>query len=276
LNIEEYISSGIIENYVLGLTSPEENLEVEEMSARHPEVARAIEAYRHTMDAYSSLHAVKPPEQLKARIIDAIRTENSNPPQESATLMSNNTKENAAVILLRKWKRWAIAATILLIVSLVFNGIYIGKYQKSRDSYTTLLQSQQRLAAQNNTMEARLVKVEKNMQVLMNPAMKSVVMEGVNNHPGMLATIYWDAESRQTYLGTTNLPVPPKGMAYQLWAIVDGKPVDMGMYNPADQKGLLSMKDVIPGKIQAFAITLEKQGGSPAPTMDQMYVMGKI
>jgi anti-sigma-K factor RskA len=27
---------------------------------------------------------------------------------------------------------------------------------------------------------------------------------------------------------------------------------------------------------QAFAVTLEKEGGSPSPTMDQMYVMGKI
>lgn len=275
MNIEEYISSGIIENYVLGLTSPEENVEVEAMSARHPEVAKAIEACHNTMDAYSNLHAVKPPEHLKSRIIDAIRNENSKAPKESPASISN-INESVPVLLLLRWKRLAAAAIILLVASLVFNGIYIRKYQKSRDSYAALLQSQQQLAAQNNIMEARLVEVEKNMQVLMNPAMKPVVMEGVNKHPGLLATIYWDPESRQTYLGTTNLPVPPKGMAYQLWAIVDGKPVDMGIYNPADKKGLLSMKNVISGKVQAFAITLEKQGGSPTPTMDQMYVMGKI
>jgi len=30
------------------------------------------------------------------------------------------------------------------------------------------------------------------------------------------------------------------------------------------------------GRAEAFAITLEKTGGSPTPTMDQMYVIAKI
>jgi anti-sigma-K factor RskA len=30
------------------------------------------------------------------------------------------------------------------------------------------------------------------------------------------------------------------------------------------------------GSAQAFAITLEKAGGSPTPTMDEMYVMAKV
>jgi len=30
------------------------------------------------------------------------------------------------------------------------------------------------------------------------------------------------------------------------------------------------------GKAEAFAITLEKEGGSPTPTMTEMYVMAKI
>jgi anti-sigma-K factor RskA len=30
------------------------------------------------------------------------------------------------------------------------------------------------------------------------------------------------------------------------------------------------------GNVDAFAITLEKAGGSPTPTMDQMVVIGKM
>ncbi|WP_225974287.1 anti-sigma factor [Arachidicoccus ginsenosidivorans] len=36
------------------------------------------------------------------------------------------------------------------------------------------------------------------------------------------------------------------------------------------------MKKVSAGQVQAFAITLEKAGGNPTPTMDQMYVMGGV
>ena len=62
-------------------------------------------------------------------------------------------------------------------------------------------------------------------------------------------------------------------MQYQLWALVDGKPVSAGMYSAEkDTKEILAN---IP-KAQAFAITLEKQGGSTSPTMENMFVMGNI
>ncbi|MBN9338222.1 MAG: anti-sigma factor, partial [Chryseobacterium sp.] len=65
----------------------------------------------------------------------------------------------------------------------------------------------------------------------------------------------------------------PEGMEYQLWAISDGKPVSAGMYSEdKDSKIVLSN---IPNA-QAFAITLEKRGGSPVPTMENMFVIGNI
>jgi anti-sigma-K factor RskA len=64
----------------------------------------------------------------------------------------------------------------------------------------------------------------------------------------------------------------PPGKQYQLWAIVDGKPVDAGMVG--DCEGLCKMKVI--NRAEAFAITLEKEGGSSAPTLTAMYVMGKV
>ena len=76
-------------------------------------------------------------------------------------------------------------------------------------------------------------------------------------------------------LDVQNLPAAPTGKQYQLWTIVDGKPVDMGMLDPEFSNRLLRMKSSSPNAV-AFAITLEKAGGSPSPTMDEMYVMGKV
>ena len=73
----------------------------------------------------------------------------------------------------------------------------------------------------------------------------------------------------------TNLPSVPEGMQYQLWAIIDGKPVDAGMIST--EKGIYHIQKMKSfGRAEAFAITLEKAGGSPTPTMDQMYVIAKI
>ena len=72
-----------------------------------------------------------------------------------------------------------------------------------------------------------------------------------------------------------SLPTPAQGKQYQLWAIQDGKPVDLGMLpSVATNDTLLKMKTI--ENPQAFAITLEQEGGVPSPTMSEMYVMGGI
>jgi anti-sigma-K factor RskA len=61
-----------------------------------------------------------------------------------------------------------------------------------------------------------------------------------------------------------------------LWAMVNGKPVDLGVFDAQNQpkKLLLAMKEV--GDAQAFAVTLEKRGGSASPTMEKMVVLGAV
>ncbi len=77
------------------------------------------------------------------------------------------------------------------------------------------------------------------------------------------------------YVDPSNLPAVPAGKQYQLWAIVDGKPISGGMIST--EKGIYHIQKMKSfGKADAFAITLEKAGGSPAPTMDEMYVISKI
>ena len=49
----------------------------------------------------------------------------------------------------------------------------------------------------------------------------------------------------------------------------------MGMIDLDFENKILAMK-VPKGNIAAFAITLEKQGGSPTPTLEEMYVIGNV
>jgi len=67
----------------------------------------------------------------------------------------------------------------------------------------------------------------------------------------------------------------PKGMQYQLWGMVDGKPVDGGLITSKDGKTYSIQKMKTFGRAQAFAITLETEGGHPQPK-GTMYVMGNI
>ena len=71
-----------------------------------------------------------------------------------------------------------------------------------------------------------------------------------------------------------NLPKPATDQQYQLWALLNNQTIDLGVFEVSEEKLLVRMKNV--QEAQAFAITLEPKGGSPNPTLDKMYVVGKL
>jgi anti-sigma-K factor RskA len=102
-----------------------------------------------------------------------------------------------------------------------------------------------------------------------------VVLNGTPKSPEALAKLFWMKNTGQVYIDPSNLPAVPAGKQYQLWAIVDGKPEDAGMITT--EKGIYHIQKMKSfGKVDAFAITLEKTGGSPTPTMDEMIVSAKM
>jgi anti-sigma-K factor RskA len=131
--------------------------------------------------------------------------------------------------------------------------------------------AQQKLEQQGNKNKA----LSQDLDVITNKYAQSVVLNGTAKAPEAVARIFWMKNTGQVYIDPTNLPDVPSGKQYQLWAIVDGKPVDAGIIETA--KGtyrIQKMKSF--GKVDAFAITLEKAGGSPTPTLDEMVVSAKM
>jgi anti-sigma-K factor RskA len=110
------------------------------------------------------------------------------------------------------------------------------------------------------------------MQMMSDPTVAKITMATMRPNENNLATVFWDTKTKDVYLLPNKMPAAAAGKQYQLWAIVDGKPVDAGMMDVC--AGLCKMKNI--PRASAFAITLEKKGGSATPTMEQMYVMGKV
>jgi anti-sigma-K factor RskA len=112
--------------------------------------------------------------------------------------------------------------------------------------------------------------------MMKDPSMAIVKMSAVATSPAhtSMATVYWNTESKDVYLLVNKLPKPVSDKQYQLWAIVDGKPVDAGTFEMPEGVSFVKLKTI--PKADAFAITLEKKGGSATPDMEAMYVMGKV
>jgi len=271
VNIEEYISSGILESYILGLASPEEAGILECVMRNSAEVRSAFEEAQKTLEDLATAQAVTPPNDLETKIwakIQQEQTTNDIKPlvAKKVELEAGETTQKIYPNKEINWQKYAIAASVLFLVSILGNLFWMN------DSSNNQKQIAQ-LQTEKKSQDLALKTSQEKLAVLSNPNIISVPLKGVEKHPDSKAMVYWDSNSKAVYLNAENLPKAPKGMQYQLWALVDGKPVSAGMYSSdKDTKEVLAN---IP-KAQAFAITLEKQGGSDVPTMENMFVIGNI
>ncbi|MBC7904372.1 MAG: anti-sigma factor [Gemmatimonadaceae bacterium] len=263
MNIKDYISSGIIESYTLGLASPEERKEFEQLCLQHPELEEARTAFEIILEEQAMANAVPAPAHLKQQIWNELKQ-----PPAQVINMPREKNASAVPVVPRNWTRYMMAASVILLIgSTILNFYFYNRYTNTSERLTALLDDQQRLVKENNTMQTSL-------SMIKDPVMAHVSMKGQKIDTSALADIYWNTNTKDVYLLVKNLPVPSQDKQYQLWALVDGKPVDAGVFDMNDANSLVKMKNI--PRAQAFAITLENKGGSPSPTMEAMYVMGQI
>lgn len=268
LDIKEYISSGIIESYVLGVVSDQERQEVECLSHIYPEIREQLLLAQDQLEKLSEGWKKTPPEMLKKRVMTAIQKEEK-PDTKVIQLPQNNAQSSS-------FSKWVAAASILLVA-----GASILFFVKRSE----LSEAESNLAAKNREIKQKatlVAQLEKQIQtyneeqVFMTDDQTVVIaMAGTPNSPKAKVKAYWNKGKNQVLLAGMNLPKQNPKQQYQLWAIVDGKPVDLGMLNMDNPNQPISKK-VVDTDIQAFAITLEKKGGSPTPNLDQLMVMGNV
>jgi anti-sigma-K factor RskA len=272
-----YISSGLIEAYISGLAAPRESQELESAMVEYPEVATAVEDCRLGMEHYIMLQSVTPPPVVRQNLIRIIAS-------EEVETLNGTEAENKQIIeetpvrklyVSSSW-RWAAAAAILLLLgSVLLNYIYFTRYSEYKVRYEALVTTHNSLAAEENIYRTRLEHMEHSLDIVKDPTMMTVQMPGTKLLPTAMATVYWNKSSKEVFLMPNNLPQPAADKQYQLWAIVDGKPVDMGVFDVSKSSEELMQKMKSIDNAELFAVTLENKGGSPTPTLDQMYVAGK-
>lgn len=266
MNIKEYISSGIIESYVLGLVSDTEREEFEALCVQYQEIATARNAFEVTLEQKLLSDAVAPPVHLRQQVQERLANINAIPSTDE------QEEDGAPVRHMGVWK-WLAAASLILLAGAAWFAI------SSNRKYKEALAENQSLKTELQNSTAQLGQMQHDAEMLQNPGIKMAALKGTGNAPKALATIYWDTAStnKDVYLMINNLPEPTSSKQYQLWALFDGKPIDLGVFDMADVRQnrlLVKMKNV--RNAQAFAITLEPRGGSASPTMESMYVQGSL
>lgn len=270
MNTEAYIASGILESYVLGIATEEEVLVVEKLAQEHPEIQQEIVLIQEALEAYALTHETEVPTELKSKVMAAIAREASDNHEEKI-------EEEVFVKPLYPPKKpagmslWAIAASALLVLSLAGNWLLFGRWKNTEEQVAVLESKNLQVAQQNQVLKASY---QQEVGILQSGLFQAVALKGQPIAPEAKVMVYWNKKNSEVYVASLQLPTVPAGKQYQLWAIVDGKPVDAGMIE--NDTLLLKMKSF--PKASAFAVSLETKGGSTteAGPKGDIFVMGAV
>jgi len=268
LDIEKYISSGILEAYALDTLSAEERKGVEDMLNQYPELRAELEAIELSLEAVAMKTAVAPPAGLKDAILSAV--EEPAPAETSVKETKVVTMEQPSVT----WKYLVAASVILALISGYMAYDYRAKWKSTNEAYAELVSSNSLMADQYNKVNQRLEGIESDLAIMSNSEFLRVSMAGTEKALEASASVFWNKRTEELFLNIQNLKTLSEDQQYQLWAIIDGKPVDAGVFD-LGAEGLIKMKNTAAQAV-AFAVTIEPKGGSEAPHLETMQVIGNV
>jgi len=193
--------------------------------------------------------------------------------------LEESTDKNTVIPINRSSKNWAAyigwAASVALLIGLF---IQFNKNQKLQQQVVTNQIEQNLLEGKINVAEEDLSKVKSLLNVLRNKDIIQIPLKAQQVDPSAYAAVYWDKEKQVTYIDVAGLPTPPPGKVYQVWSLkLDPlTPTSLGVLNnfSEDDQKIFSLKNT--NASEAFGITLEPEGGSESPTLEQLYTLGII
>lgn len=268
---DEIITSGILEAYVLRIATPEEIGMVEDHLS-DPEVVQELNQIHEVLADLSLSMEKEVPVGVKSNLDKLLFGEELNATERE-------TAPEVKVIQLPSSGsnlRWlSMAASVAVLISVGLNLFQFASYKEVKGKMAELESSNTVLASEVKVVRQDLGVYGAITDFFQNGDIKTIELTAVNNKEGK-AMLYCDMKSGMVAVKPSDLPALSDDYQYQLWALIDGVPVDMGMIpNNAVGKDQLAMLKSVKG-MQAFAITKEEFGGKPSPTLSEMVVMGKV
>ena len=251
--------------YVLGALASDERRAFESHLAECERCASEVRSLsRVTAGLDHSVLQVTPRAALRDRVLLAVgaRDVRTNEPKPRATWVMGNWLAYAACVAL------ATAA-----------GLYAMNLRARVDSLEARLEvAQLRLVAADRAMvDARRVAFETQsaMAVLAASDLTRVDLQGAPAAPQAVGRALWSRQSGMVF-AANNLPPLPAGKIYQVWLVAGGPPVSAGLVAPDEDGrgvGIFRTPVDVAGPV-TVAVTIEPEGGVPAPT-GAFYLTGK-
>lgn len=281
MTTDELLRSGLLELYVADACTAEERVIVERAAQEDARVRRELEEIGAAVEHYATAHAIAPSSSVREKLIEWTEREAAAEQELASSLQRSATHEAAPSTTHAKVRgrlspvAYLSAASIGLIIGLLPSAyMYFERTDLVHQRDAARLQLADAKRAQS-VIAHRATQLQWSLDKVADERFKHVHLPAVDKQDLASATVFWNPETKEVLIDARNLPVLSNEQSYQLWAIVGGQPVDLGVLPSTDADAALrSMKPI--DKPAMFAITVEPRGGSATPTLTAMKVAGKV
>lgn len=266
MNIKQYIESGILDNYVLGLVTENERAEVEQHAQKYPGIKQELDAIENALADYAQLHQVSPPAHLKAKVLQEIESLSATSKVSAKSKDSNNI--------------WLGLLAALLLLSGIAALYFYGQHGTAQEELSKLQTQfdQQVIDCDSiiNELKQQIQGQEELLNFMNDEATKATKMQGTEGcNPNAVAEVRWNPNTQQAFVDIGTLPAPPSGHQYQLWAFVNDTPVSMDLVDLKAEQGDFVQARFI-AQPQMFAVSLEAIGPEKPAPKGTVCALGKV
>ncbi len=248
----------LVEDYALGVLDEVDRAAFETRLGIDAELRRELDATMEVLGALALSAPAMPQPGLKNRVMERLVTA-PGPDRDAKVIPFVPAARSSRAPI---WLGAALAASLVLAATLSFD---LSAAHRNAASALVADDANRQLLAQRDSLIAQLT----------DPATETVTLAATGAAKPVIKA-YVDRARRTMMLSAGRLDTLPAGRAYQVWFIVDGKPVPSVTFRPDSAgRALLRALPIPPGSVAAAAITQEPAGGSPAPTTPVLFV-GKL
>jgi anti-sigma-K factor RskA len=148
-----------------------------------------------------------------------------------------------------------------------------------RDQLNKLRLQLEQKEAQVVQLQTQLAQQRSMMQVVGAPRVQVVELQSTKPDRNSRGRVLVNRNAARAIFFAENLPALAADQDYELWYIAGSTPVPAGVFqvdaNGAAVVEVTGLPEDLSG-IHTFAVTLERKGGVPVPTLDQMVLAGKV
>jgi anti-sigma-K factor RskA len=238
--------------YAIGALEGDERRTLEEHLQQCPACRQELEKLRGDVALLAlSVSGPKPPSRSRERLMTAIKKEPRRIPVTATR---------------KSWWRpveWALAAAVVIVIFLLA--------RRNGD----LRQTVSSLEATISGQQEKLMQAQQLVASLASPDSEHFTLVANNTPPQPQGKVIYSRKTGALVFLANNMPKLPPQKAYELWLIPQrGAPIPAGVFKPDARGSATVIEPPLPSGVEAktFAITLEPEEGSSAPTSQALMV----